>query len=42
MDSIKVDSLQKANASIKTPIKKWSSKNYSKNKWKKPKKHQNR
>ena len=41
-DSIKNDSLQKAIAPIQTPAKKWSSKNYSKNKWKKPKKRQNR
>lgn len=41
MDSIKNDSLQKAIAPIKTPTKKWSSKNYSKSKWKKPKKRQN-
>ena len=42
MDSIKNDSLQKAIAPIKTPVKKWSSKNYSKSQWKKPKKRQPR
>ena len=40
--SIKNDSLQKAIAPIKTPVKKWSSKNYSKSQWKKPKKRQPR
>ncbi|MGA9211923.1 hypothetical protein [Kaistella sp.] len=39
MDSIKNDSLQKAIAPIKAPVKKWSSKNYSKSQWKKPKTH---
>lgn len=42
MDSIKNDSLQKAIVPIKTPVKKWSSKNHSKSKWKKAKKRQNR
>lgn len=42
MDSIKNDSLKQATAPIKTPAKKWSSKNYSKSQWKKPKKPQNR
>lgn len=42
MDSITNDSLQKAIAPIKTPVKKWSSKNYSKSKWKKPRKRPNR
>ena len=42
MDSIKNDSLQKAISPIKAPAKKWSSKNYSKSKWKKPRKQQNR
>ncbi len=42
IDSIKNDSLQKAIVPIKTPVKKWSSKNYSKSKWKKAKKRQNR
>ncbi len=41
-DSIKNDSLQKATSVIKPPVKKWSSKNYSKTKWKKPKKRRNR
>ncbi|QOW11302.1 hypothetical protein Q73A0000_13500 [Kaistella flava (ex Peng et al. 2021)] len=39
MDSIKNDSLQKAIAPIKAPVKKWSSKKYSKTQWKKPRTH---
>lgn len=42
MDSITNDSLQKSIAPIKTPVKKWSSKNYSKSKWKKQRKRPNR
>ena len=42
LDSLKNDSLQKAIAPIKAPVKKWSSKNYSKSKWKKAKKRQPR
>ena len=42
MDSLKNDSIQNAIAPIKTPGNKWSSKNYSKSKWKKPKKRANR
>ena len=42
MDSIKNDSIQKAIVPIKAPVKKWSSKNYSKSKWKKAKKRPNR
>lgn len=42
IDSLKNDSLQNAIAPVKTPANKWSSKNYSKSKWKKPKKPQNR
>lgn len=40
-DSLQNDSLQKSLLPIKAPVKKWSSKNYSKSKWKNPKKRQN-
>ena len=42
IDSLKNDSLQKAIVPLKPPAKKWSAKNYSKNKWKKSKKRPNR
>ena len=41
-DSLKSDSIENAIVPIPAPVKKWSSKNNSKNKWKKPKKRQNR
>lgn len=41
MDSIKNDSLQQSIAPIKAPVKKWSSKKYSKTQWKKARKPQN-
>lgn len=41
-DSLKSDSIDKAILPIPAPVKRWSSKNNSKNKWKKPRKRQNR
>lgn len=41
-DSLKSDSTKSAIVPIPAPVKKWSSKNNSKNKWKKPRKRQNR